>query len=115
MRPFEEDLHDLGEATGIVELPVEWIRDDYVYFGMDRGSTIRPHTPPSSVLEIFQREFDGAYREGGTFILTMHPHVIGHRSRITVLEALIEHIRSHDDVWFATHEEIARHCLEQAG
>lgn len=104
-----------GEATGIVELPVEWIRDDYVYFGMDRGSTIRPHTPPSSVLEIFQREFDGAYDEGGTFILTMHPHVIGHRSRITIVEALIEHIRGHDDVWFATHEEIARHCLEQAG
>lgn len=101
-----------GEPTGVVELPVEWIRDDYVYFGMDRNSTIRPHTPPSSVLEIFQREFDGAYREGGTFILTMHPHVIGHRSRITILEALVDHIRSHDDVWFATHEEIARHCLE---
>ena len=103
-----------GEPTGIVELPVEWIRDDYVYFGMDRTSTTRPYTPPSSVLEIFRGEFDGAYREGGTFILTMHPHVIGHRSRITVLEALIDHIRSHDDVWLATHEEIARHCLQEA-
>ena len=36
----------------------------------------------------------------------------GHRSRITILEELIDHIRSHDDVWFATHEEIARHCLD---
>ena len=60
-------------------------------------------------------EFDVAWEERTMFLLTMHPHVIGHRSRIVVLEALIEHIRSHDDVWFATHEEIARHCLEQAG
>ena len=37
---------------------------------------------------------------------------LGHRSRITILEELIDHIRSHDDVWFATHEEIARHCLD---
>jgi peptidoglycan/xylan/chitin deacetylase (PgdA/CDA1 family) len=109
-----EIVHD-GEPTGIVELPVEWIRDDYVYFGMDRFSTVRPHTPPSSVLEIFTGEFDGAYREGGTFILTMHPHVIGHRSRITILERLIEHMSGHDGVWFATHEQIARHCADQAG
>ena len=101
-----------GEPTGIVELPVEWIRDDYVYFNMDRQSTVRPHTPPSAVLEIFKAEFDGAYRERGTFVLTMHPHVIGHRSRISVLEALIEYIAGHGDVWFATHEAIVRHCLE---
>ena len=99
-----------GEPTGIVELPVEWIRDDYVYFGMQRQSTIRPHTPPSSVLEIFMAEFDGAYREGGAFILTMHPHVIGHRSRITVLERLIDYISGHSGVWFATHEQIATEC-----
>lgn len=103
-----------GEPTGIVELPVEWIRDDYVYFHMDRESTVRPHTPPSAVLEIFKAEFDGAYRESGTFVLTLHPHVIGHRSRISVLEALIEYIAGHEDVWFATHEAIVRHCLEVA-
>jgi peptidoglycan/xylan/chitin deacetylase (PgdA/CDA1 family) len=106
--PYE--LLENGEPTGVIELPVEWIRDDYVYFNMDRATNLRPHTPPSSVLEIFAAEFDGAYREGGTFILTMHPHVIGHRSRITVLEQLIEHIKGHDNVWFATHEQVARHC-----
>ena len=109
--PYE--ILENGEPTGIVELPPEWIRDDYVYFGMQRQTTVRPHTPPSSVLEIFSAEFDGAYREGGTFILTMHPHVIGHRSRISMLEALVEYMRGHDDVWFATHAEIAEYCLEQ--
>jgi peptidoglycan/xylan/chitin deacetylase (PgdA/CDA1 family) len=110
--PYE--ILQKGEPTGVVELPVEWIRDDYVYFNMDRSSMLRPHTPPSAVLEIFKAEFDGAYREGGTFVLTMHPHVIGHRSRITVLERLIEYIEGHD-VWFATHEQVVRYCLSEVG
>jgi len=42
------------------------------------------------------------------FILTMHPHVIGHRSRVSMLERLIQHMRTLPGVWFATHEEIAR-------
>lgn len=106
--PYE--ILDDGTPTGIVELSVEWIRDDYVYFAMDRFSTARPFMPPSGVLEIFKSEFDGAYNEGGSFILTMHPHVIGHRSRITMLEALIEYIKGHDGVWFATHADIADVC-----
>jgi len=110
--PYE--LTEDGEATGIVELPVEWIRDDAVYFNMDRFSALRPYTPPSSVLEIFMAEFDGAYEEGGMFLLTMHPHIIGHRSRIRVLDMLIQYIRGHADVWFATHAEIAQYCKDNA-
>jgi hypothetical protein len=109
----DDDCHELtldGEATGVVELPVEWIRDDAVYFNMDRFSTLRPYTPPSGALEIFKAEFDGAYAEGGIFQLTMHPHHIGHRSRIAMLEALIEHIRTHDGIWFATHADVVRHA-----
>ena len=111
--PYE--LLEDGEPTGMVELPVEWIRDDAVYFNMDRMSALRPHTPPSSVLEIFKAEFDGAVREGGLFLLTLHPHVIGHRSRIVLVEELIDYIRGHSGVWFATHEQVARFCLTAAG
>jgi peptidoglycan/xylan/chitin deacetylase (PgdA/CDA1 family) len=110
--PYE--LLDQGEPTGIVELPPEWIRDDAPYFNFVRFSALRPYTPPSAVLEIFKAEFDGAHAEGGLFLLTMHPHVIGHRSRIVLLERLIEHIKGHPDVWFATHEQVARHCLAAA-
>jgi len=49
------------------------------------------------------------------FLLTMHPHFIGHRSRIQVLDELLAHIRSHPDVWIATHADIARYCKEKAG
>lgn len=109
-----EILED-NEPTGVVELPVEWIRDDAPYWAMDRFSGLRPYTPPSGVLEVFTREFDGAYQENSLFLLTMHPHFIGHRSRLQVLEELIRHIRSHTGVWFATHADVARYCRDQAG
>jgi peptidoglycan-N-acetylglucosamine deacetylase len=110
--PYE--LTEDGKPTGIVELPPEWIRDDYVYFGMHRGSTLRPHTPPSSVEEIFTAEFDGAWEEGGLFLLTMHPHVIGHRSRLPMLQRLIAHIKARGKTWFATHAQVAAWCREHA-
>jgi peptidoglycan/xylan/chitin deacetylase (PgdA/CDA1 family) len=94
----------------VVELPVEWIRDDAVYFNMNRFAALRPYTPPADVYDIFRREFDAAYREGGIFQLTMHPHVTGYRSRIWILEELIRHIRAHERVWLATHAEIARYA-----
>lgn len=110
--PYE--LLEDGEATGMVELPVEWIRDDAVYFNMDRFSGLRPYTPPSAVLEIFRSEFDGAYQESGLFLLTMHPHISGHRSRMAIIEELIRYMRGHEGVWIATHAEIARYCLDNA-
>ena len=60
-------------------------------------------------------EFDKAWEEGTMFLLTMHPHVSGHRSRIVALEGLIDHIQAKGDVWFATHEDAARYVREQAG
>lgn len=109
-----EILQD-GQPTGMVELPVEWIRDDAVYFMMNRFGAQRPYTPPADVLDIFLREFEGAYAEGGMFLLTMHPHVTGYRSRIFILEQLLERIVAKDDCWIATHAQIATYCAEQAG
>ncbi|MEL7000764.1 MAG: polysaccharide deacetylase, partial [Pseudomonadota bacterium] len=111
--PYE--ILEENQPSGVVELPVEWIRDDAPYWAMDRFTGLRPYTPPSGVLEVFKWEFDGAYTENGLFLLTMHPHFIGHRSRIRVLEELIQYMRSHAGVWFATHADIARYCREQAG
>ena len=49
--------------------------------------------------------------QDGLFQLTMHPHLIGHRSRIVVLEELLEHISAAGGAWFARHDEIAASCL----
>ena len=113
----DDDCYELemnGEATGVVELPVEWIRDDAVYFNMVRFANLRPYTPPQAVFDIFKREFDAAYREGGIFQLTMHPHISGYRSRIWILDELVRYMRSNAGVWFATHAEIAVYAKAHA-
>ncbi len=108
------ELNEDGKPTGVVELPPEWIRDDAVYFNMHRFTGLRPYTPPSAVLEIFTKEFDVAYEEGGMYILTMHPHIIGHRSRLSLLDELIQHMKTKTGVWFATHADIAKYAKENA-
>lgn len=108
--PYE--LVEDGTPTGIVELPVEWIRDDAPYLMMNRVAGARPYTPPPAVLDIFVREFDRAWEEGGLFLLTMHPHIIGYRSRIFILEDLIAHMKAKGGCWFATHEQVARICKD---
>ncbi|NRD27098.1 polysaccharide deacetylase [Frigoribacterium sp. VKM Ac-2836] len=105
--PYE--LLERGERTGVVEIPVEWIRDDAPYLMMDRFGGLRPHMPPRDLLQIWIDEFDAAHAEGGLFQLTLHPHIIGHRSRLRVLDELLAHIRSVDDVWFGTHADLAAH------
>ncbi len=111
----DDDPYELladNDPTGVVEVPAEWIRDDSAYFDMQRFGTLRPHTSPSAVDGIFRAEFDGAHAEGGLFQLTLHPHVIGHRSRVAMLERLIRHIKARGGVWFGTHAQVARWCLE---
>ena len=56
-----------------------------------------------------------AWEEETMFLLTMHPHVIGHRSRMVALEGLVEHMKERGDVWFATYADAARYVRQQAG
>lgn len=102
-----------GRPSGVVEIPVEWLRDDAVYLMFNRNPATRPWTAPDDVFAIFARELDAAIAEGGLFQLVMHPFVIGYRSRIWMLEALIE--RAQGQVWFATHAEVAAWVAQQAG
>jgi peptidoglycan/xylan/chitin deacetylase (PgdA/CDA1 family) len=108
-RPYE--LVADGQPTGMVELPVEWILDDAPL--MNPSGT--RYSPPRDVLQVYIDEFDKAYEEGTMFLLTMHPHYIGHRSRIVILEELIAHMRQKGDVWFATHRAAADYVRAQAG
>jgi peptidoglycan/xylan/chitin deacetylase (PgdA/CDA1 family) len=108
-RPYE--LMQNGQATGIVELPVEWILDDAPLYD-PRGNA---YSPPRDVAQVWMDEFDKAYDEGAMFLLTMHPHISGHRSRIAALEMLIQHIRARSGVWWATHRQAAEYVKTQAG
>jgi peptidoglycan/xylan/chitin deacetylase (PgdA/CDA1 family) len=101
-----------GVPTGIVEVPVEWLRDDAVYLLFNREPATRPWTTPDEVYSIFRRELEGAAREGGLFQLVMHPFVIGYRSRVWILERLIEDAKALGGAWFGTHADVARWVRE---
>jgi peptidoglycan/xylan/chitin deacetylase (PgdA/CDA1 family) len=110
-RPYE--LLQNGKPTGIVEIPVEWILDDAPLFD-PRGVS---YSAPRDVARVWMDEFDKAYDEGTMLVLTMHPHISGHRSRIIALEQLIAHIESKGagKVWWTTHGEAAEYARKQAG
>ncbi len=108
-RPYE--LVQNGEPTGMVELPVEWILDDAPLFN-PRGDS---YSSPRDVMQVWIDDFDKSWEEGTMFLLTMHPHITGHRSRIVALEGLIDHIQARGGAWFATHEDAARYVRQQAG
>jgi peptidoglycan-N-acetylglucosamine deacetylase len=96
------------KPTGIIELPIERIVDDAPYFGAASGSM----PAPEAVMDVFRREFDVAYEEGGLLVLTMHPHITGHRSRVASLEELVKYMKAKGGVWFATLEDIAHYVKD---
>ncbi len=108
----DDDCYEInldGTPSGLVEVPVDWVRDDAVYLLFNRVPPTRPTLSPADVLDVFRRELDGARAEGGLCQLVMHPFVIGYRSRIFILDTLLEHARDCGDVFIGTHAEIA-HC-----
>ena len=109
-RPYE--ILQNTERTGIVEVPVELIADDYVFYSYGT-STPFFRMGDSQVLEVYEGEFNRAYEEGTLFQLTMHSLITGHRSRLEGLDRLLEHIRSKPGVWFATHAQVAEVAKEQ--
>ena len=105
--------HDVlidGQSTGIVELPVNWILDDAPFLPATASLPA-----PRLIMQTFKDDFDQAYKEGTLFMLTMHPHISGQRSRIKYLEELIVYMKSKPGVWFATAEDIAKYVKQQSG
>lgn len=107
--PYE--LMENGKPTGIVELPVEWIMDDAPLYD-PRGTN---YASPREVAQVWMDEFDKAWDEHSMFVLTNHPHISGHRSRVVALEMLIQHMKQKGGVWFATHDAAAQYIRQQAG
>jgi peptidoglycan-N-acetylglucosamine deacetylase len=100
--PYE--LVENGQQTGMIELPINWIADDYPYYEPQASGSL---PDPDLVYQIYKAEFDSAYEERTLFILTMHPHITGHRSRIAQLDKLVTYMKSRPGVWFATLEQVA--------
>ncbi|QFU81810.1 polysaccharide deacetylase family protein [Natronorubrum aibiense] len=111
----EDGPYDRGEPTDLVELPVSWQRDDWPALTF---TWARPHrmgyVSEDSLFQRYYDQFDWMHEnvDDGVFILTLHPQVIGQAHRISRLEELIEHMKSHDDVEFEEMDTVATEFRE---
>ena len=93
---------DAGRGR-ILELPIHWSLDDYIWFGMGRGS--RP-TAATEWLEAWTDELASAASDGRPTTLTFHPEVIGRGYRALALDRLLAHLAS-TGATVLTHGELA--------
>ena len=87
----------------LVEIPIHWELDDHPYFN---------HTPylnqrnvisnPMNVLESWKSAFEGILEYEGSFVLTLHPWIIGRPGRLKMLENLILHIKKFPEATIMT-------------
>ncbi len=105
--PYE--IRSRGEDTGLVELAIDWTLTETPYLGQNG------HMPsPELLYQLYKDEFDGAYREGTTFILTLHPYLSGHRAPMQHLDAFVAYMKSKPGVWFATCAQVAQYVKDAA-
>ena len=97
-----------GTGKQLVELPIHWLLDDapnFVYAPV--ADRLGPMRNPEEVFGTWAAEFEGLYRYGRSFNLTMHPQYIGRPGRLLILERLIDHIRSFPNVEFMRCQDVA--------
>jgi peptidoglycan/xylan/chitin deacetylase (PgdA/CDA1 family) len=98
----------------LVELPIDWVLDDYTHFQF-APPAVQGLSAPSKVYEIWTDEFDGYYETGGCFILTLHPQVIGRHHRLKLLDRFIQYVlRRRRRLFVATCLEVARFTLDKS-
>lgn len=105
--PYE--IRSRGEDTGLVELAIDWTLTETPYLGQNG------HMPsPELLYQLYKGEFDGAYKEGTTFILTLHPYLSGHRAPMEHLDSFVGYMKSKPGVWFATCAQVAEYVKRAA-
>ena len=90
----------------ILELPVHWSLDDWVYYGFQRDA-LGHMADPDVVRRVWLSEFEAALRERRLVTYTLHPECSGRAYRAAMLEDLIGAMRERGAVWFATHGQVA--------
>ncbi len=94
----------------LVELPSHWGLDDWPQFVQSSDlDYMMPIRAPRTGFEIFEQEFEAAYKYGGLWVPVLHPFATGRLSRWDVVAEFLAKIINRGDVWFAPMEEIATH------
>lgn len=102
-----EEPNEFGPPSPVLELPVSWFMDDFP--ALDHVPGMLPGLMSTEgVFARWRDTFDYAHdnEPGGLVILTVHGLVSGRAHAIMLLERYIQHVKQHDDVWFATLSDI---------
>jgi allantoinase len=98
------------DGRSIVSLPYSYELNDSPFFYYRNGTI-------DGFEKVIRRQFDVLYEEGATsgrmLVIGLHPFIIGVPHRIRGLGSALSYIKQHDDIWFATGDEIACHYLSQ--
>jgi peptidoglycan/xylan/chitin deacetylase (PgdA/CDA1 family) len=98
---MDDDMpYILDKEQGIVELPVEWMLDDWPQFELQRKA-------PDEVYRLWRPELEGIYELGRYAAITCHPQCIGRISRLKILEKLLRELLGKGDVWLPLGRELA--------
>jgi len=102
----------LHHRTEMIELPVQFLLDDWSLYGLGPGNMEQKISTNSNVREIWEAEFRGIHELGGSFVLGMHPQVIGRPSRLKMLDEFISFVKSHENTWIATCSDVAKQARD---
>jgi len=101
-----------GKPSKLIELPADPNFEDSV---LDPFNTFAAGiTDPRAMLQSYKDGFDTLYKEGTMMLLILHPHISGLPSRIGIYEELIQYMKQHEGVWFATHRQAAEYVRMKA-
>lgn len=98
--------------TDVIELPVQFILDDWTLFGLGPGNMEKKVARNSEVREIWESEFEGIRDLRGLFVLGMHPQIIGRPSRLKMLDEFVSFVKSHENTWIATCSDVAKQARD---
>ncbi len=102
-------------SARLLELPVHWSLDDWVFFRFSNGNIYDgggTMSDPQACLNTWKREVENAVAEGRHVTITMHPEVMGRGYRCHLLSEFIGWMKADANVWVATLEQVADHLKE---
>jgi peptidoglycan/xylan/chitin deacetylase (PgdA/CDA1 family) len=107
-------LTDAEGRTTMLNLPFHYAIDDAMFYSfawLGSGNEAQRITDTDRVLDLWWAAFQQQYQQGGYLNVVLHPFVSGRAQRIDMLDRLISRMKTLPGVWFATCEQVARHCL----
>lgn len=107
-------VHDETPDSRMLNLPFHYALDDAMFYSfawLGSGNSAQRLSDPDRVSEMWWSAFWQQYQAGGYVNIVMHPFVSGRALRIAMMDRLIARMKALPGVWFATCEDVARHCL----